>query len=362
MTNQNKAQGLDIRIQLDPEHKVIGISLNDAALIVPGVTPGSGADSGCSPESPPPAAEADCCTGAAASTPPAAPPAHGEQASAVEGRRILTRHMIHGLVTLSLLFLLHGVAYWFYYRHDPAFLPRMGWWIFYLDVTVVSLVAALGYLRSYRYANVHHGISMMIGMTVGMQVGMMTGSVLGATNGFFIGAMVGMGLGSICAVTTSWCCGPMAVTQGLMAGVMGGTMGAMILAMMSPEKILLFMPAFTLLNVAILVWFSYLFYTECVITRTCALRKPMGLAAMLGISVVVVGALGSLMLSSVKGNSEDHGHAHAHDPAAQGDNPFSVKEAEPAGTATGGGKAGAEMSCGGAMKKEMDDAAAPTGK
>lgn len=357
MTNPSKTPGLDIRIQLDPDQRVIGITLNDAPLTLPLNEPLAADAARCcdtpAPSSVPPP-EPDCCS--SGSSMPSAPSASEDPVNVSEGRRILISHTIHGLITLSCLFLLHGAAYWFYFRNDAAIPSQLGWWLFYLDITVVSLVAALGYLRSYRYSNVHHGISMMIGMTVGMQVGMMTGSVLGATNGFFIGAMVGMGLGSLCAVTTSWCCGPMAVTQGLMAGVMGGTMGAMILAMMAPEKILLFMPAFTLLNVAILVWFSYLFYTECVVTRTCALRKPMGLPAMLGISVVVAGALGGLILgNSPAPEGEDR---HPHDHAAHSGNPFAVKEAVPV-QAPQGGKTGAEMACGGAMKKQMDEADTP---
>jgi len=124
----------------------------------------------------------------------------------------------------------------------------------------------------------------------------MTGGVIGATDGYFIGAMVGVGLGTLLGLGTSWCCGPMAITQSLMSAVMGGTMGAMIVSMMPPDKLNFFMPLFTVLNLAILVWFTRLFFKDCVIGEHCDLLRPMNLGTMLGTSVTAVAILSGLML------------------------------------------------------------------
>ncbi len=194
------------------------------------------------------------------------------------------------------MILLEALIEFSFFQDNPDLLDQFGWWIFYLDVTVVSLVIMIGYLRSYRYAKTNHMISMMIGMTVGMQVGMMIGGVIGATDGYFTGVIVGVGLGTLLGVGTAWCCGPMAITQALMSAVMGGTMGSMIVAMMPPEKLFIFMPIFTLLNIAILIWFSFLFFRDCVVGEQCAIGKAVPLWMTSLISCIAVGGLGGLMV------------------------------------------------------------------
>jgi hypothetical protein len=213
-----------------------------------------------------------------------------------EQRRILARQIVHALCALFTIVLLEGALELIWFREDPDLLERYAPWLFYLDLTVVSLVATIGYLRTYRYAQTNHMTGMMIGMTVGMQVGMMTGGVIGATDGYFFGAMVGVLLGTFLGVATSWCCGPMAITQGLMSGVMGGTMGAMVVAMMPPEKLGIFMPLFTVLNLAILGWFVFLFFRDCVVGEHCELLKPMRFGTLLGMSGISIGVLSGLML------------------------------------------------------------------
>jgi hypothetical protein len=120
---------------------------------------------------------------------------------------------------------------------------------------------------------------------------------------------------------------------------MGGTMGAMIVTMMPGENLSLFMPLFTLLNIAVLGWFTYLFFKDCVIGQLCQLHKPTPFWTTLLSSLVAVGALGGLMVLNPK-------HAlhfkRAMDEPAQ-ENPFSAtpsKESSPAVP---------EMKCGGKM-------------
>jgi len=215
-------------------------------------------------------------------------------------KRLLVRQLIICISTLILLILSQtglailalGVQHHLIWDFAP--------WILYLDLTVVSLVATIGYIRMYRYAQTNHMTSMMIGMTVGMQVGMMTGGVIGATDGYFVGAMVGVGMGTLLGLTTSWCCGPMAITQSLMSAVMGGTMGAMIVSMMPTDQLNFFMPLFTVLNLAILIWFTRLFFKDCVIGEHCDLLRPMNFGTMLGTSVTAVTILSGLMLFNPK--------------------------------------------------------------
>jgi hypothetical protein len=104
---------------------------------------------------------------------------------------------------------------------------------------------------------------MMIGMTLGMQTGMMLGAVFGAVNGYFIGGMIGMLLGTIIGFVTGRD-SIMGAVQGMMSGLMGGTMGAMITVMMFTDHVLIFMPFYMLINVAILIGFVYMYHDEVI--------------------------------------------------------------------------------------------------
>lgn len=242
----------------------------------------------------------------------------GPKDAAAEGRKTLLAQTRNGILTIFLLILIEAVIEGVLFWRDSAFLSQFLEWILYLDITVVSLVVAIGYLRSYRYANTNHMISMMIGMTVGMQAGMMTGGVIGATDGYFMGAIVGVGLGTLLGVGTAWCCGPMAITQALMSGVMGGTMGSMIVAMMPPEKLGIFMPIFTLLNITILVWFSFLFFKDCVVGERCHLDRQMPFWRTFLLSTLAVSGLGGLMVL----NPEHSEHFRHRDAGGTLRNPF----------------------------------------
>jgi|GEM_PF-3126122 len=259
--------------------------------------------------------------------------------STARDKGILVRQFYNGLFALSLLIGVELLMEFLFFRNSSILLEAYAPWFFYLDITVVCLVVTIGYLRSYRYGEVNHMISMMIGMTVGMQVGMMIGGVIGATDGYFIGAFVGVVLGTFLGVATSWCCGPMAITQSLMSGVMGGTMGAMIVTMMPGENLSIFMPLFTLINIAVLGWFTYLFFRDCVVGELCQLHKPTPLWITLLTSLIAVGSLGGLMVLNPKHSL--HFKVDVDDPPQE--NPFSathMKESSPSVP---------EMNCGGKM-------------
>ena len=258
-------------------------------------------------------------------------------------KKLLVRQLLFGVFTLIFLLVSQAALARFILKDQLGRIWSFAPWTLYLDLTVVSLVATIGYLRMYRYAQTNHMTSMMIGMTVGMQVGMMTGGVIGATDGYFAGAMVGVGLGTLLGLTTSWCCGPMAITQSLMSAVMGGTMGAMIVSMMPPDQLNFFMPLFTILNLAILIWFTRLFFKDCVIGEQCALLRPMNLGTMLGTSVTAVTVLSGLMLLNPKTPTL------VQKEILDKLNPFQANESQ--SSPEGSAKNPSEMSCGGNMKK-----------
>ncbi|MCM2325297.1 MAG: heavy metal translocating P-type ATPase [Candidatus Woesearchaeota archaeon] len=158
---------------------------------------------------------------------------------------------------------IEAVAYFGFFSAIPNFFKDYGIWLFYLNLSVVTLGAATWHFLAYK-GKVTCMTGMMIGMTFGMQAGMMLGAVIGATNGFFIGSMVGMLVGNAVGIITGKSGGVMGVMQGMMSGLMGGTMGPMISLMMFSDHLLLFMPFYMIINVAILAGFSYMMYEEVV--------------------------------------------------------------------------------------------------
>lgn len=170
----------------------------------------------------------------------------------------------YGLYALLMLVALEAIAYFGFLGATPNFISKYAWWIFYLDISIVSIGIAIHYMMTHK-AESPCMMGMMTAMTIGMQLGMMVGAVIGATNGFFVGSMVGMILGSIGGIlagrisksTMSW-------MQGLMAGIMGGTMGPMISLMMFTDHILVFMPFYMILNLIVLAGFMKMYHEELV--------------------------------------------------------------------------------------------------
>jgi hypothetical protein len=340
---ENAKPAFDLRIQLDAQHRILHVSWNEAD----GVPLPATSATLQRPGEPQPALGAQTAHGghSAHPGPTVAEAANTDLESTVRTGKSYLLHLLRNtMLTLGSILALQWLAYRVLLNRDPTFLDRYGWWILYLDISVVALVATLGYLRSYLYANANHMVGMMIGMTIGMQVGAMIGGVLGATNGFFVGSMVGMTLGSLYGVVTAWRCGPMAVMHGLMSGVMGGTMGAMVVMMMLPDHVLVFMPLFTTANLLILVWFSRLFYQECVIGARCQMDRPMSLLNMLGVTTLTVGFLTALMVAGPKGPMVWTGQKRPLIGDEPTGNPFSLQDGAPTRN-----KAPGEMSCGGMM-------------
>lgn len=177
--------------------------------------------------------------------------------------QIERRGIVYAIAVFIILILLELIAYLTIFNTIPNFMKTYTWWIFYLDISIITLGYGLWHISSYK-CNITHMVGMMIGMTAGMQTGLLIGSIVGATNGFFVGAMTGMLFGTLVGALAGKCCGIMGVMEGMMAGVMGGTMGAMITVMMLNEHILVFMPFFVAINIVIIAAMSYMFYEEAV--------------------------------------------------------------------------------------------------
>jgi hypothetical protein len=275
-SNSASAREVDLKIRLDAEGKFLGLSLDGRDLEYVSVVA-----EGCLPT-----------------------PNNNGSLPAIsheEARNTVLRLIRNAAVALFVIILSQFLLARWYDSTQKGLAEHYGLWIFYLDVSVVALVSTLSYVRSYVYANTGHVVGMLIGMTIGMQVGTMVGGVLGATNGFFIGSMLGILLGAFYGVVTAWCCGSAAVLHGLMGGVMGGPMGAMVVVMMLPDNIQLFMPFFTGINVLILMYFTYIFYRECVIDGRCPTRKPLGLPAILLTTVLTTTGLAAIVLFGPRG-------------------------------------------------------------
>jgi hypothetical protein len=114
--------------------------------------------------------------------------------------------------------------------------------------------------------------------------------------------------------------------------------------MMPPEKLLIFMPVFTLLNIAILIWFSFLFFKDCVIGERCMLGRVVPFWMTLLVSLLTVSGLGGLMLLN-PGHAK-HFKSPEEDRASIDRNPFRAKELQKTQEKMPDSK---EMSCGAEM-------------
>jgi copper chaperone CopZ len=213
---------------------------------------------------------------------------------------VVERRMLFiSLLSFLALLLLDAVMYGLFFRNTPGFLEQSWQWFLYLDITVVSIAASIWHLKAYRGA-ITSMTGMMLGMTLGMQAGFMIGAVIGASNGMFVGSMVGMlggvGLGIYGGKDT----GIMGALQGMMSGLMGGTMGAMLTVMMMTDNVLLFMPVFMLINVAIMWGMSYMVYEEVVEDKTVQI-VPTDFTTFFSYVFVFAVILGLIMVYGPKG-------------------------------------------------------------
>ncbi|MGV8171213.1 MAG: hypothetical protein ACP5OA_00795 [Candidatus Woesearchaeota archaeon] len=204
----------------------------------------------------------------------------------------------YAFLSFIIILLLQVIGYFAFLNNIPDFLSKYGWWLFYLNISIVSIVGAIWYYESYG-GYVSCMASMMIGMTLGMQTGMMIGSVFGAVNGYFIGAMIGMILGTVIGLITGTD-SVMGMVQGMMSGVMGGTMGAMITVMMFTDHVLLFMPFYMLINLAILLGFIYMYHDEVIKENKDVIKKDLSISWFILICVMIAVILSAILIYAPK--------------------------------------------------------------
>ena len=204
----------------------------------------------------------------------------------------------YAAATFALLLLIQASLCFGFHKQQPLF-SVYGWWIFYLDLAIVTIGAAIWHFHTYR-TQITCMVGMMVGMTIGMVSGLMISTIIGATNGMFIGSLVGLVVGVSVGVLNGKCCGIMGVMEGMMAGVMGGTMGPMIALMMKYDHLLLFMPFFMLVNIFILWGLSYMLYEEVVEENPNIEKKPLSFVAFLFGCLVASILLGFIIIYGYK--------------------------------------------------------------
>jgi hypothetical protein len=216
------------------------------------------------------------------------------------GLKFAESKRLFGYVIFSfiMLLILDAVAYFLLFNQIPDFITKFSWWMLYLDLSIVTIGGALWYYASYK-GYVSCMASMMIGMTLGMQTGMMLGAVFGAVNGYFIGAMIGMLLGTVIGLITGRA-SIMGALQGMMSGLMGGTMGAMITVMMFTDHVLLFMPFYMLINVAILIGFVYMYHDEIIKDNKEVVKKHISFAVFSGLCILIAIILSAILIYAPK--------------------------------------------------------------
>ncbi len=204
----------------------------------------------------------------------------------------------YSLFAFILLLAAQALAYYAFFRRIPDFLPQYGAWLVYLDLSVISIGAAMWHINAYR-PKVTMMVGMMIGMTFGMQTGMMLGTIIGATNGLFYGSLFAMLIAVAVGVKNGWCCGIMGLLEGAMAGMMGGLMGAMIGLMLSVDHILWLMPAFFTINLAIMWGLSYMLYEEAVEDKQLR-AEPMPFLTFFSYCLIAAGILTAIIVYGPK--------------------------------------------------------------
>lgn len=208
------------------------------------------------------------------------------------------RMLAYSGATLLLLLLIQLAFCFAFHQQQPLF-SVYGWWIFYLDVAVVSLGAAIWHFRVYK-TQIPCMVGMMVGMTIGMVSGLMIGTIIGSTNGMFMGAVVGIFIGVGIGTLNGKCCGIMGTMEGMMAGLMGGTMGPMIALMMKYDHILLFMPLFIIVNIIILWGLSYMLYEEVIEENQNIEKRPMSFLLFFFLCFLASSLLGIIILYGYK--------------------------------------------------------------
>ncbi len=200
----------------------------------------------------------------------------------------------YSIYVFIILIAVEMIAYFAFLRNDALFIQKYGIWIFYLDIAVVSIGAAMWHVLSYR-GQVYMMSGMMLGMGFGMQTGLMIGTIIGATNGMFAGTMTGI----IVAVFAGWYNGKnsgiMGVLEGAMAGIMNGAMGAMTAVMLYADNLMWYMPLFMALNIIIMWGMSYMMFEEVVENNPTIKKEPISFTKFLLYSLLAVAVIVTIM-------------------------------------------------------------------
>ena len=175
--------------------------------------------------------------------------------SRVEGE--LVRVIFYSLLTS---FALLGILYYIKLRFISDFIPKYGFFLFFVALSCAIIIPAMRQIRAYKQMPCMSG--MMVGMTVGMISGFLMGFLVGATNGMFIGGVFGMALGILTGTMTGKSCGIMGAMEGIMAGFMGGLMGAMTSVMLLNDNLKIATIIVFTVSAVIAVGLNYLIYKE----------------------------------------------------------------------------------------------------
>ena len=152
------------------------------------------------------------------------------------------------------------LLYFFRLRYIEEFLPKYGFFLFFLVLSYSVILPSIKHVRAYRQFACMSG--MMIGMTTGMIAGFLPGYFIGATNGMFYGVVFGMVVGIFLGIWNGKCCGIMGIMEGLMAGFMGGLMGAMTSVMLLNDNLKLASVIIFLVSAVIMFSLDYMIYFE----------------------------------------------------------------------------------------------------
>jgi hypothetical protein len=115
------------------------------------------------------------------------------------------------------------------------FFPRFGFYLFPAILSYAFLIATARHIRACGAFTCMAG--MMIGMTMGMVGGFLAGFYVGATNGMFFGSLFGLIIGIGAGVWLGARYGVMGFMEGVMAGFMSGPMGAMTAVMLQNNQV-----------------------------------------------------------------------------------------------------------------------------
>ena len=177
-----------------------------------------------------------------------------------EGERVegeLVKSIFYSLLISFSLF-----AFWYFFRlrYIENFIPKYGFFIFFVILSYAVILPSIRQVRAYKQFACMSG--MMIGMTTGMIAGFLPGYFVGATNGMFIGIVFGMFIGIFMGVWNGKCCGIMGIMEGLMAGFMGGLMGAMTSVMLLNDHLKLASVLIFVVSSIIIFSLNYMIYNE----------------------------------------------------------------------------------------------------